>query len=233
VGYDLGFQRYLYRARRSVDMFADEDVRRFGSGARLARLYDLIVFPGHEEYVTRHAYDLVCAYRDAGGNLMFLSANNFFWRVTMEKHSLRRAGRWRDLGRPEAALVGVQYFDWSEDYRLSPLVVHGAHRARWLFAGTGIGNGSRFGHFGIEIDARTEDSPARTVAVARLPHAFGHRRSAEMTYYETKRGAKVFAAGVMNFGGSASNPVVARMLDNLWARLAPSASPVPRYVPRS
>ena len=41
-----------------------------------------------------------------------------------------------------------------------------------------------------------------------------------MTYYETKRGAKVFDAGAINFGGTAEWPVVSRMLDNLWSRLS-------------
>ena len=220
--YDLGFLRYLQDSGRNVDVLADDDLGRFATGAQLARLYDLIVFPGHEEYITHRVYGLVRGFRDRGGNLMFLSADNFFSRVAVRGGVMRRIGRWRDVGRPEAALVGVQYFDWSETTRLRPLVVRGADRAPWLFAGTGLHNGSRFGHFGIEIDSRTKASPAATVRLAHLPHAFGRRRAAEMTYYETKAGAGVFAAGVMNFGGSASNPVVAQMLDNLWARLAPA-----------
>ena len=56
------------------------------AATRWRRAYDLVVFPGHEEYVTQHAYDVVERYRDLGGNLMFLSANNFFWQV-------RRSGR--------------------------------------------------------------------------------------------------------------------------------------------
>jgi len=43
-----------------------------------------------------------------GGNLMFLSANNFFWQVARRGDALERTRRWRDLVRPEAALVGVQ-----------------------------------------------------------------------------------------------------------------------------
>ena len=31
--------------------------------------------------MTTHEYDVVTRYRDLGGNLMFLSANNFFWKV--------------------------------------------------------------------------------------------------------------------------------------------------------
>ena len=41
-----------------------------------------------------------------------------------------------------------------------------------------------------------------------------------MTYYTTPNGAKVFSAGVMNFGGSALWPVVSTMMENLWAELS-------------
>jgi hypothetical protein len=39
-----------------------------------------------------------------------------------------------------------------------------------------------------------------------------------MTYYETEKGARVFSAGVLDFGGSAPLWPVRRMLDNLWRR---------------
>jgi hypothetical protein len=31
----------------------------------------------------------------------------------------------------------------------------------------------------------------------------------------------VFAAGVVNFAASITNPAVSRLVDNLWSRLAP------------
>jgi hypothetical protein len=40
-----------------------------------------------------------------------------------------------------------------------------------------------------------------------------------MTYYETPAGAKVFAAGALNFGASLGRPEVDRLLANVWARL--------------
>ena len=33
--------------------------------------------------MTTHIYDLTQRYRDLGGNLAFLSADNFFWRVDL------------------------------------------------------------------------------------------------------------------------------------------------------
>jgi hypothetical protein len=41
-----------------------------------------------------------------------------------------------------------------------------------------------------------------------------------MTYYETKSGAKVFAAGAFTLAGSIWWPDVNRVLENLWTRLA-------------
>jgi hypothetical protein len=41
-----------------------------------------------------------------------------------------------------------------------------------------------------------------------------------MTYYETPTGAKVFAAGVLDFGGSSTFWPIKKMLDNLWVRLS-------------
>jgi hypothetical protein len=56
--------------------------------------------------------------------------------------------------------------------------------------------------------------------LARIGNIFGPGRSAEMTYYETPAGAKVFSAGVMNFGGSVAWEPMATMLENIWRRLS-------------
>lgn len=220
-GYTLGFLRWMARTGKEADFLTDDDLQRLRSPARLASLYDLLVFAGHEEYVTPHAYDLVERYRNRGGNLMFLSSNNFFWRVDRRGDRIFRVAHWRDLGRPEAALIGVQYVDWFQNrYPNAPYRVVGARAAPWLFEGTRLRNGSRFGSFGIEIDARSPASPPGTRVLARIPNLFGPGRSAEMTYYETPAGAKVFAAGAMNFGGAALVPPLPRLLENLWARLS-------------
>jgi hypothetical protein len=219
--YDRGFLHWLADRHHGVDYLADDDFERIGHGDRLAELYDLVVFPGHEEYVTTHAYDVLWRFRELGGNLAFLSANNIFYRVERRGRWLVRTGRWRDLGRPEAALVGVQYLRWNENrYANAPYVVTGVQRAPWLFRGTGLANGDRFGSFGIEIDARTSDSPRGVRVLARIPDAFGPGRSAEMTYYTTPGGAKVFAAGAFTLGGAALWPSVSPLLDNLWRELS-------------
>lgn len=98
--YDRGFLHWLARRHHAVDYLADDDFERIRDGDRLARLYDLVMFPGHEEYVTAHAHDVLDRFRDFGGNLAFLSANNVFYRVERRGKWLIRTGRWRALGRP-------------------------------------------------------------------------------------------------------------------------------------
>jgi hypothetical protein len=220
-GYDVGFLRWLAHTGRSPDFLTDDDLERFRSGARLAATYDLIIFPGHEEYVTPHAYKLVTEYRDAGGNLIFLSANNFFYRVMRSGDRITRSGRWRDLGLPEAQLIGAEYVSWDQGiYPNRPFVVTGYGTAPWLFAGSGLRDGSSFGRYGIEVDARTPESPAGTRVLATIPDIFGPSQSAEMTYYSLPNGAKVFDAGAMNFGGTAALPPVRQLITNLWNRLS-------------
>ena len=80
--YDVQFLHWLASRGHAVDTYADEDIDAVPDARRRCeRAYDLIVFPGHTEYVTQRLYDLVERYRDLGGRLMFLSANNFFRRV--------------------------------------------------------------------------------------------------------------------------------------------------------
>ena len=77
---------------------------------------------------------------------------------------------------------------------------------------------STFGRYGIEIDARTAASPPGTELLAEIPGLVAGR-SAEMTYYETPSGAKVFDAGALDFAASLDQPAVSRLVDNLWSRL--------------
>jgi hypothetical protein len=218
--YDVQFLHWLQSRGHAVDTYADEDIELFPSPESLRAAYDLIVFPGHTEYVTGRLYDLVQGYRDLGGRLIFLSANNFFRQVVRQNDTARLIGQWRDLGRPEAGLLGAQYLANDDGQHQQPFTVVGADAAPWAFAGTGLGNGSTFGRYGIEIDATTSLSPPGTTVLAQIPDLLGPGRTAQMTYYETEAGARVFSAGALNFGGTVMLwRETARILDNVWARM--------------
>ena len=219
--YEQPFVRWLIATNRSVDYLADADLdRRSVTGASLAKRYRLIIFPGHHEYVTPHEFDAITAYRDHGGHLMFLSANNFFWRTVKNGNVMTRTARWRRLHRPEASLVGVQYFGNDRGQHQGPWVVSATPAGEWIFAGTGLAPGASFGRGGIEADAMTNNSPQTTQVLARIPNIFGNGRDAEMTYYELPNGAKVFAAGAFTLAEGVQSPEIERIIDNLWSRLA-------------
>jgi hypothetical protein len=224
--YDRNFFRWLARSKLPVDVLADDDLNRIASGAELRHLYRMVIFESHGEYVTSHMFDITERYRDLGGHLAFLSANDFFRDVVISGNSMTLIGRFRDLGRPEAALIGAQYVDWYRNrYPNQPYHVVRADRVPWLFAGTGLKDGSLIpGYYGIEIDGTTSASPPDTTVVATIPNIFPGE-TADMTYYTTAARAEVFAAGTINFGGAAANRTVARMLRNLWAHMSGLTAP--------
>jgi hypothetical protein len=230
--YDLPFLKWLTWSKLAAELLADDDLESLPTGDELRRLYDLVVFPGHSEYMTAHAYDVVQRFRDLGGRLIFLSSNNFFWRVDREGDTIRRVKRWRDLGRPEAALIGTQYRGNDDGSRRGAFVVTDPSLAPWLFEGTGLSAGSRIGEgvggFGIEIDATTRDSPPGTAVLAQIPDIYGPGYTAQMTYYETPAGSRVFSAGALDFASSATNWPVRRMLANLWQHML---TDVPQFPP--
>ena len=216
--YDQPFLRWLTRKKHEVDYLAQTDVASAGS-RRLAAAYDLLIFSGHHEYVTRQEYDAVEGFRDRGGNLMFLSANNFYREVVIRSGVMWKGLTWREQGRPEAALVGVQYIKNDEGEHRGPYVVRRVRGVAWLFAGTGLRIGSRFGNAGIEIDKSSPSTPGGTKVVAELPNLMGEGLTGQMTYYQ-RGGAKVFAAGAFTFAGASLWPTNRQIMDNLWNRLS-------------
>jgi hypothetical protein len=225
--YDEPFLRWLDQSNRHVDFLADLDLDALHSGRKLAR-YDLLIFPGHHEYVTRREYDAVTDYRNRGGNLMFLSANNFYWRVDRSGNVLTRVAHWRELGLPEAALIGTRYIAYDDGTHRGAWHVRRAPASSWLFDGTGSRVGDSFSNGGIEIDATSSASPRGTQVVAEIPNVFGPGLTAQMTYYETARGAKVFAAGAFTLAGAVRQRPVRTLLENLWRRLATDSDRVGR-----
>ena len=227
--YDRGFLAWLARTDRQADVISDQDLNRFANGAVLRRLYRMVVFEGHGEYATSHMFDITEQYRNLGGHLAFLSANQFFRDVVVTGRSMTLIGRFRDLGRPEAALIGSQYINWNRNlYPDQQYVVRGANKVPRLFAGTGLRNGSHIlRNFGVEIDGLAPSSPPHTIVIADIRNIFPGE-TAQMTYYTTRAGAEVFDAGTINFGGSALVTDVSEMLSNLWStygRYASGAAP--------
>jgi hypothetical protein len=100
-------------------------------------------------------------------------------------------------------------------------IVRPSRAGSWIFAGTGLRVGSRFGAGGIEIDSTASSSPPGIELVAEIPNALGRGKTAQMTYYETPGEARVFAAGAFYFTRLIDvRPLMSRVLENLWRELA-------------
>jgi hypothetical protein len=204
------FLRWLRLHDVAADFLAEADAVTLG--ASLAEHYDLIVVPTHLEYVTEAEYDALQHYRDQGGDLIFLASNDLYWKVDVDGVLMHRSARWRELGRPEASLVGAQYAG-SKTGDAAPYVVEETSSAAWALEGTGLTPGALFSYAGAEFDVRTSASPPGTqlIATVRTPTHRG-----EMTYYELGA-AKVFAPGTF-FSGRVLRPEESRLLENVWNR---------------
>ena len=203
-------------------MLAEDDLEAFPSGDELRRLYDLVVFPGHTEYVTEHAYDVVQRFRDLGGSLIFLSANNFFWKVEKNGQWMRRVKLWRELGRPEAALLGVQYRANDNGTKQGVYQIVEPRRRR----GSLPAPGSRRRHAGrqggrLRDRDRLDDAvlAARDEGAGPDPGPVRPRADRRDGLLRDRAGARVFSAGTLDFGGSITFQPVWRMLDNLWRHM--------------
>jgi N,N-dimethylformamidase beta subunit-like, C-terminal len=217
--FDVGFLRWYWHSGYRADFISDDDLERISSARQLSR-YRLIVFGGHEEYVTSHTFDLITAYRNAGGNLAFLAANSFFYKVKVSGNTMTGRTRWRDLGRPEAALIGAQYAGWDEgNYPNRPYRIADTAAAPWLFSGTALHDGSTVGNYGIEVDEPNAASPPNTHVLAEIPNELGPGKAADMTIY-TRGRSTVFDAGAINFEASAHWPALSRFFSNLWSHLS-------------
>ena len=151
---------------------------------------------------------------------MFLSANNFFWRVERDGDVIVKASRWRDLGRAEAALVGVQYRTYQ---RNRPRLVGRPALARTLVAVRRHGATPWIG----VLAWRRRDRPDRGGVAAGRATRRGDPEAlrawpvrADDVLRDAWRRKGVRRGRVPPHPRRHVRPVVWRMLENLWMRLA-------------
>jgi hypothetical protein len=124
--------------------------------------HQAVVIGGHSEYWTRAAYDGAIAARAEGVGLAFITANEIYWQVRYEPNPRGAERRvmvgykdnavdpvadpslrtilWRDLGRPEQKLVGVQFpTEGNQDWGGQPYLPRNTDH--WAYAGTGFAEG--------------------------------------------------------------------------------------------
>ncbi|HET6572627.1 MAG TPA: N,N-dimethylformamidase beta subunit family domain-containing protein [Fimbriiglobus sp.] len=168
--WELPFVRWAEANGYALDYCVNSDLE---FRPELLRHYKLVLSVGHDEYWSSPMRDHLEAFIGNGGHVAFFSGNTCCWQVRSEEHG-RALACWKQsfgddpyyrtgphkllttlwshylVGRPETALTGVG-FPWG-GYRKS----HGqfmddpaeytVHRPKhWLFAGTGVTAGDKFG----------------------------------------------------------------------------------------
>jgi hypothetical protein len=219
----LPFSRWLCNRGVRVQSITDVELGRLPLST--LRRYSAIVYPGHSEYYEPKTYDLLMRYRKEGGNLVFFQANPFYRQVRVDRE--RNAVVMTDYdareGRSDFAIAGVGYDGccFPPDQAQPYVAARGSAyaRVRWLFRGTGIGPGQRFGFAGSESDRidpalTPHDHVVAAEAIVAGNHGVIH---ASMTWSRAGRGSS-FATGNYDFMRMRRS-ITWKLLDNVWRKL--------------
>jgi N,N-dimethylformamidase len=171
---DTNLTAWLHRLGVRFDVVTDEDLHR--EQAQALAGYDAVITGTHPEYSSTRMMAGLEDYLAAGGRLMYMGGNGFYWRVAYHPDNaaiieLRRAegrglawdsepgeyyhafsgeygGLWRRLGRAPNQLVGVGFIALAGDGGTFYRRQPAAQngRARFIFAGTR--EGETFGAYG-------------------------------------------------------------------------------------
>ena len=174
---DSHLTNWLREKGFEFDVVTDEDLDERGVDA--LKHYDVVLTGSHPEYHTRRMLDGLLAYRSAGGSLMYLGGNGFYWKIGRAASAphlleIRRAeagmrvwesqpgeyynqldgeygGMWRRNGLPPQKVAGVG-FTAEGDFRgtfYRRADASFATEYAWLFEGVKAGPGEPLGDFGL------------------------------------------------------------------------------------
>jgi len=225
----------------------------------------LLIVAGHDEYWTWEMRDAVESFTRRGGNLAVFGANTCWWQMRLDdggrtmicyRDALadpaaaqgrpeRATVEWSSapVSRPENAMTGLSYRLGAGCWIPSMDPMHDEEYTvrfadHWVFEGTGLADGDRFGRgcLGYETDAADIDerdgaprvtgrdgtpSSFTVLATADLRHwaGFGQGGAATMGVFTSGRGT-VFNAGTVNWGAALGDPAVAQITRNVVSRLS-------------
>jgi hypothetical protein len=213
--WEIQLVRFLEREGYDVSYATDLDTD--GDPSILLR-HRLVIVAGHDEYWTlaiRNAFDSALA---VGTNLAFMGSNDAYWNMQYEDGGqtiftyksmydpnpdvTKKTAMFREIGRPECLLEGVQHADFRAlDHPLDYTVTTAGASDPWL-RGTGFLAGDRIaGVVGREHDTLTGYpgcvKPGETV----LFHydGGGVDLNGDAIRYTAPSGARVFASGAQEF----------------------------------
>jgi N,N-dimethylformamidase len=171
---DLELLHWLEHRQIEVDVLTDDDLHTHGAAALSP--YRVVLTGSHPEYYSTQMLDGLDGYLAAGGRLMYLGGNGFYWVTTApeddpflievrrgqagtrvwesapgEWHqamTAERGGLWRHRGRPPQALAGVGFTAQGFDASLPYRIVAGPGQERVSFILEGIDPGVPLGGSG-------------------------------------------------------------------------------------
>ncbi|HEY6881837.1 MAG TPA: N,N-dimethylformamidase beta subunit family domain-containing protein, partial [Polyangiales bacterium] len=249
--WDAPFISFLEQAGYQVDYCVDLDVHQ---DANLLKPYRLLICAGHDEYWSAQQRRNTESFLQAGGNVAFFTGNTCWWRVhyvdgdTAMVCDKRGHDEWHRT-EPEDSLTGVSYRHaggWWQSRRvtLGYTVQFADH---WVYAGTGLREGSVFGAdpdqplVGYECDGTpyTRDGTGRAVpaykakcgtppgfvilGVAELSKAWPSRygQGATMGVFSVAGGGTVFNAATTDWAKLLDrDEAVAQITHNVVRRLS-------------
>ncbi len=199
---------------------------------------------GHDEYWSRSMRDHVEQALAKGVSLGFFGANMAFWQIRLEPSSIGQdrvlvcykdkvidpisghqndlvTTKWRDplLNRREDALIGQMWESW---FHGSGFAFRPVNTTAWPYAGTGLRDGDSLpGIVGYEYDRMFPDAPQPkgVVILASSPVTTvdGKQSTANTTLYTAPSGARVFAAGTIQWSWGLDDAALVVGLDE-WSK---------------
>ena len=178
----------------------------------------VLILSAHSEYWSKEMFDRLEAFLDGGGSLLDFSGNSIWWKITVQNGRMEvrkdggfhimtgeKGGQWASLGRPAAAVIGVEYDPRGYDTYAPFKVVDASH---WLFAGTGLRNNDLIGKSGLnkggasgwEMDKTNQYTPSNAVVLAKGTNP--GNGGAQMVFFTAPGNGGVLSAGSITFCGS-------------------------------
>jgi N,N-dimethylformamidase len=226
---------WLEKLGHAYDLYADFQLH---DGTLRLNDYRVLILSVHPEYWSEAMYRAVKRWVfEHSGRLMYLGGNGLNCNVEFlaSGTAMRCLNQWPDgfesrfhaQVESEANLLGVVFSDAGAMTSAPYEVLEPDH---WIFAGTGLKRGDRFGTktlhrrygdggSGHETDKISRSSPKDAIPLARGLNP--DRGGAELVCFEVPGGGAVFSAGSITFpSGLLCDPPTARITQNVLERFA-------------
>lgn len=216
--HDIGFVQWVEGQGYNLSYATNEDLH---TGRVNPSRYQTVIFCGHDEYWSVEMRRAAATARDNGTSLVFLGANNCYWRIrygtsdeqpderivgcdknmTKIKDPIPLTTQWRLAGNPEQQLLGGQYISVIDGH--APLVVQDS--GHWFWAGTGLRHGDQipkvvWGEADQVMPKVRKPKAVEEAVLAASPYTRkGQSYLQNTVLYRAPSGAWVFLAGTLGW----------------------------------